>query len=230
MERDLAPVAAIIAEPARAAMLDALLSGRAMPAGELARVAGVSASTASEHLARMRQVALVDVVRQGRHRYYRLANVAVAQALEALAHIAPPRQIRSLRQSRQAESLAFARTCYDHVAGTLGVTILDGFLARDWLTDADGGYGVTSHGAEELGRWGVDVADARRRRRAFARPCLDWTERRYHLAGALAAAWTTRMLDLGWVVPRTSDSRALRLTRKGAAGVHELLRIDTLQA
>lgn len=226
MERDLAPVAAIIAEPARAAMLDTLLSGRAMPAGELARVAGVSASTASEHLNRMRQGGLVDVVRQGRHRYYRLAGRPVAQALEALAHIAPPRQVRSLRQSREAESLAFARTCYDHVAGTLGVTLLDGFLARDWLADADGGYGLTRRGAEELETWGVDVADVRRRRRSFARPCLDWTERRYHLAGALAAACTTRMLDLGWVAPRTPASRALRVTRRGAAGVRDLLGVD----
>lgn len=226
MDQDLASVAAVLAEPARAVMLDALMSGRALPAGELARIAGVRASTASEHLARMRDAGLVTVLAQGRHRYYRLAGPSVAQALEALAHIAPPRKARSLRQSRAVEGMAYARTCYDHVAGTVGVALLDGMLAGAWLTDQDGGYGVTALGARELARFGVDVADVRRRRRGFARPCLDRTVRRYHLAGGLAAAMTARLLELGWVRHRRADGRALRVPPEGLAGLRELLGVE----
>ncbi|WP_252275215.1 winged helix-turn-helix domain-containing protein [Nocardioides sp. LMS-CY] len=218
-DTDLAAVGALIGDPSRARILDALMGGRALAAGELARAAGVSASTASEHLARLREGGLVEVVSQGRHRYHRIAGPDVGAALEALSQVAPPRPVVSLRQAGHARALGFARTCYDHLAGVCGVALHDVLLERGWLTPA---YDVTPVGADALGAWGVDVAAARSQRRSFARPCLDWTERRPHLAGALAAGITDALVDRGWFVRRATDSRALRLTDPGRAALTEL--------
>ncbi|WP_243060873.1 helix-turn-helix transcriptional regulator [Nocardioides sp. SR21] len=218
-DTDLAAAGALIGDPSRARMLDALMGGRALAAGELARVAGVGRSTASEHLARLLDGGLVEVVAQGRHRYYRIAGPDVGAALEALSHVAPPRPVASLRQSGHARALGHARTCYDHLAGVCGVALHDALLAGDWLTPA---YDVTPAGAAGLGSWGVDVEAARAQRRAFARPCLDWTERRPHLAGALAAAITGSLVERAWFVRRAADSRALRLTDAGRAGLEAL--------
>lgn len=229
-DADLSVPAALIAEPTRAAMLDALLSGRALAAGELAQVAGIGRPAASEHLQRLLAGGLVEVVRQGRHRYYRLAGQPVAEALEALAHIAPPRPVRTLRQSNTAKSLAFARTCYDHLAGVAGVAVLDAQLDRGWLRSAEGGYDVTDRGTAEMDALGIDLDGARRSRRMFAKPCLDWTQRRPHLAGSLAAAITARFIDLGWFVHRNRDSRGLRLTPAGVDGLRSTLGLTIVTA
>jgi DNA-binding transcriptional ArsR family regulator len=218
-DTDLAAVGALIGDPSRARMLDALMGGRALAAGELATVAGIGASTASEHLARLRDGGLVEVVAQGRHRYYRIAGPDVGAALEALSHVAPPRPVRTLRQAGHAQALAFARTCYDHLAGVCGVALHDALVAQEWLTPA---YDVTPAGTAGLAGWGVDVDAARARRRSFARPCLDWTERRPHLAGSLAAGIADGLVGRGWFVRRAADSRALRLTDAGRAGLAEL--------
>lgn len=218
-DTDLAAVGAILGDPSRARMLDSLMSGRALAAGELARVAGIAPSTASEHLARLLSGGLVEVVAQGRHRYYRIAGPAVGAALEALSHVAPARPVHTLRESGHARALGFARTCYDHLAGRCGVALHDALLEQRWLSAA---YDVTAAGAAALAGWGVDVDAARGRRRSFARPCLDWTERRPHLAGALAAGIETALLERGWFVQRSGSSRALRLTEVGRAGLAEL--------
>jgi DNA-binding transcriptional ArsR family regulator len=223
-EVDLAAGGALIGNPSRTAMLDALLGGRAMTATELARIAGVSPATASEHLARLGAGGMVEVVAQGRHRYHRIASPDVAAALEALAHVAPPKPARTLRQSRRARSLAEARTCYDHLAGRCGVAVHDGLVAREWLVAEPGGYALTATGRDGLLAWGVDVADAEAAKRAYARPCLDWTERREHLAGALAAAITTALVDgpEPWFVRRADDHRGLRPTEVGRARLADL--------
>lgn len=214
-QADVAGVARLIGEPARAAMLDALLSGRALAAGELGRVGGVSPATASEHLARLRDGGLVEVVVAGRHRYYRLAGPDVAHALEALALVSPRKPVRSLRQSRAAAALAVARTCYDHLAGQIGVALHDALLDHAALVAGGDGYLLTDSGAALLARLGVDVAGAAAARRAFARPCLDYTERRPHLAGALGAAVCARLLADGWLVRPAADQRGLRVTQRG---------------
>jgi DNA-binding transcriptional ArsR family regulator len=218
-DTDLAAVGALIGDPSRARMLDGLMGGRALTASELAEAAGVSRSTASEHLARLHDGGLVAVVAQGRHRYYRIAGPEVGEALEALSHVAPPRPVTSLRQSGHARALGFARTCYDHLAGRCGVELHDALRGHGWLTEA---YDVTPAGADAFTTWGVDVAAARAGRRTFARPCLDWTERRPHLAGSLGASVTTALVDRGWFVRRATDSRALRITDAGRAGLTEL--------
>lgn len=224
---DVSTVARLIGEPARAAMLNALLTGRALTAGELARTAGVSPATASEHLTRLRTGGLVRVLVSGRHRYYRLASSEVAQALEALALIGRARPARGLRQVRAHEAMLIARTCYDHLAGRLGVAVHDALADGGALVVGPDGYDVSADGEEILGRWGVDLAAARSRRRTFIRPCVDFTERRPHLAGALASAVLQRMRELGWLVPRTETHRALRITDAGRHGLAEMFGIDT---
>jgi DNA-binding transcriptional ArsR family regulator len=216
-EPDIAPVAALIADSTRAAILTALLGGRALAAGELARLAGVSAATASAHLARLLDGGLVDVVRQGRHRYYRLAGHEVAEVLEVLARMAVRPPVRSLRQSRQARMLEDARTCYDHLAGRAGVRLLERLREDGHLA----GEEVTPSGERLLAALGVDVAGARRARRRFAPECLDWTERRAHLGGALGAALTAVLLERGWYV-RGPVPRAVTLTDAGREGLAAL--------
>ena len=221
---DLAAVGALLGNPSRAAMLDALMTGRALTASELARAADVSLPTASEHLAKLREGGIVEVVAQGRHRYHRIASSEVGAALESLSHIAPEKTVAGLRQSSRARSLAEARTCYDHVAGRCGVALHDGLLSRGWLVPEAGGYDLTEPGVEGLLGWGVDVATARSARRRLARPCLDWTERREHLAGSLAAALAGALIDgpRPWFVRRADDHRGLRPTDLGRLRLGEL--------
>jgi DNA-binding transcriptional ArsR family regulator len=221
---DLAAVGALVGNPSRAAMLDALMTGRALTATELARVADIGKPAASEHLAKLREGGIVEVVEQGRHRYHRLASPEVGAALESLSHIAPAKTVETLRQSSRARSLAEARTCYDHLAGRCGVALHDGLLARRWLEPEPGGYGLTEAGIEGLLGWGVDVATARSARRRLARPCLDWTERREHLAGALAGGIADALIDgpEPWFVRRADDHRGLRPTELGRARLAEL--------
>jgi DNA-binding transcriptional ArsR family regulator len=221
-ENDLAAPAALIADPTRAAILQALLPGLPLAAGELARLAGVGAATASFHLAKLKDGGMVTVIRQGRHRYYRLSGHEVAAALEAIGLISPGVPARSLRQSREAAALAEARTCYDHLAGRAGVELLAALSKQDFLyrttRDDPPRYEVTAAGAERLGSFGIDVEEIRRGRRQFAGECVDWTQRRGHLNGSLAAAITARMFSLGWI-ERGQRRRSVRVTQAGARGL-----------
>ena len=217
------PAASLLAEPTRAAMLTAMLDDRPLAAGELARLAGVSPATASAHLARLLHGGLVTVISQGRHRYYRLAGPEVAAVMEALAHLSPVTPVRSLRQSQDAAALAQARTCYDHLAGRAGVALLDALLARRLLVapPTDGlpeRFEVTTDGLATLSSFGLDIGTLKRTRRRFAGACLDWTERKPHLNGALGAAVTARLFGLGWL-ERGSRRRAVRVTPAGAEGL-----------
>jgi DNA-binding transcriptional ArsR family regulator len=199
-DRDLAPIGALLGHPARAAMLAALADGRSLPAGELARRAGIAATTATAHLHRLVEGGLVRVRHQGRHRYHELAGPDVATALEALAQIAPRAQVHSLRQDREHRALAHARTCYDHLAGRLGVELRDRLLADgslQLLGDRD--HVLTDHGSDRLRQLGLDAEQLSSSRRVLARSCLDWTQRRPHLAGAIPAAITAQMIELGWL-------------------------------
>lgn len=216
---DIASVAALLADRARAAMLTALLDGRALTAGELARIGGVAPPTASGHLARLLDGGMVRVVRQGRHRYYELSGSQVAEVVEALARISPPVAVRSLRQSREARELRMARTCYDHLAGLAGVLLLEAMLGQGLLQESDGdSYEVTGKGDEVLDAVGVAVPGGGGRR--LAGRCLDWTERRPHLKGALGVALTRRMIELGWF-ERGRTRRALILTGEGRRGLQD---------
>ena len=226
-DTDIAQAAALIADPARAAILSALMAGRPLAAGELARLAGVSAATASFHLAKLREGNMIEVARQGRHRYYRLAGHEVASALEALGLISPGQPVRTLRQSREAVALAQARTCYDHLAGRAGVGLLDALLESKSLVRTDRGdsastrFVVTGAGARTLASFGINITEVRRSRRHFAGECLDWTQRRGHLNGALAAAITARLFELGWIARGLKGvrRRSVLITGVGAVGL-----------
>lgn len=219
---NIAAVAALISDPSRATMLNSLLNKQALPAGELAYRAGISPQTASTHLAKLVEGGLLVLKTQGRHRYYALSGPEVAHALEALAVIAPPARVHSLRASVIAEHLHFARTCYDHLAGKLGVDITRALLEADilHLEEQSQCYQVTEAGVSFLTNFGIDLARLQHQRRALARPCLDWSERRYHLAGALGAALCEQLFQSGWLEKRSIE-RVVYVTEQGRAGLKQ---------
>jgi DNA-binding transcriptional ArsR family regulator len=217
----LAEIAHLMGDPARANMLHALMDGRALTAKELAWLAGVAPQTASGHLAKLMQGGLLAVAVQGRHRYYRLAGPEVAQALEGLMVLAGAETSRRRLPSRVGAELSQARTCYDHFAGRLGIGLHDALVAGGHLQVAEGGYGLTVSGEAVFAGLGVVSSRAGGRRPAL-RPCLDWSERRPHLAGHLAAALACRCFEMAWVL-RRRDSRAVTLTEAGRAALSAAL-------
>jgi DNA-binding transcriptional ArsR family regulator len=210
----LAPLAALIGDPARANMLGALMSGLALTASELAREAGVMPQTASGHLARLETGGLVNVAQQGRHRYYRLSGPDVAQALESLMGLAARTGHMRTRPGPKDEGLREARTCYDHLAGTRALALFDGLQARGHIADAGKDIAVTAQGRPFFCDFGIDMAGLEQGRRPLCRACLDWSMRRPHLGGALGAALLDRMFALGWAA-RSKTSRAVLFTPKG---------------
>lgn len=223
-----AGVASLMGDPARANILAALMDGRALTAKELALVAGVSASTTSGHLAKMVDGGLLEVIEQGRYRYFRLANSLVACAIEGLMALSGERQSRHrLSGSRGGEGLRVARTCYDHLAGKLGVSLMDRLLAQGHLHPDPADFQVSRRGHEFFKDLGIDVEKIAAQRRGFARPCLDWSERRPHLAGALGAALGARCFEIGWI-ERQRDSRAVGITEQGRRGFRETFGIELL--
>jgi DNA-binding transcriptional ArsR family regulator len=211
---DLAAVAALIGEPARSTMLSELSDGRALTAGELAARAGVSASTASAHLSRLVAGGLLVAAAQGRHRYYRLASPQVAEALESLAVLTSPPEARGVFNRSVLSGLRFARSCYGHLAGRLGVDVRDRLVELDLIVEDGAEHRVTPAGERWFGQLGVDIEAARRARRAFARVCIDWTERRPHVAGSLGDAMLAALVEHDWL-RRQPGERTLELTPAG---------------
>jgi DNA-binding transcriptional ArsR family regulator len=211
-DADLAAVGTLLAEPARAHMLAALGDGRVLPASALAAEAGIAPSTASGHLARLVDGGLLTAESRGRRRYFRLQGPEVAEALEALARVAPREPVRSLRQATRIDALRAARTCYDHLAGRLGTALMDALVEHGLVADEH----VTEAGIERLADLGIDL-DAIPGRRPPFRSCLDWSERRPHAAGKLGTALAAYAFELGWV-ERLDGSRALRVTPAGESG------------
>ncbi|SFK67283.1 ArsR/SmtB family transcription factor [Falsiroseomonas stagni] len=223
----LAETAALVGDPARAAMLAGLMDGRARTAGELAALAGITPQTASGHLARLTEAGLLAMERQGRHRYHRLASAGIARMLEgimAVAEGAAPaaRQARSFGPRDAA--MRAARTCYDHLAGQLAVALADAMVARGVLELGPDGGAVTAAGEAFFESLGIPMAHPGRGR-IFCRPCLDWSERRPHVAGVLGAALCTRCLELGWV-RRRAGGRTLLVTPEGARGFREAFGVE----
>ncbi|MGB3867647.1 MAG: helix-turn-helix transcriptional regulator [Xanthobacteraceae bacterium] len=211
----MAEIAALVGDPARAIILSTLFDGRALSATELSFAAGVTPQTTSGHLAWMTQAGLLTVLKQGCHRYYRLATPQVAQMLESIMTVAARAPPRHRPRSAREERLRQARTCYDHLAGVLGVSIADALCERRHVILSDDGGEVTEAGMAFLHDFGAGFP--RHSRRPFCRHCLDWTERRFHLSGTVGAAIATRCFDLGWV-RRERDPRALQVTPKGREG------------
>lgn len=211
---NIARIAALIGDPARAEVLSALMADRALTATELADVAGVTKQTISAHLAKLLEAGLLAVQSQGRHRYFRLANRDVAELHEALTGVAFRTGAVRLRASPRDPALRHARICYDHLAGELGVMAYESLLARRVLKPSADAVSLTPSGQRWFADFGIDAPAIALQRRSFCRPCLDWSERRHHLAGALGAALLNRLFDLGWA-RRTSESRAIAFTPPG---------------
>lgn len=227
----LAATAALMADPARARMLAAMMGGEALTAGELARIAGVVPATASGHLARLAEGGLIVVHAQGRHRYHRLASEEVAAVIETLgglsARIAPP------RPWKHGEAARDSRLCWNHLAGRLGVALHERLTGAGWLTPVSGGWDASTEGRTRLAATGVDLDQAARAPR-FACDCMDWSERRPHLAGGLGREIATAWLAHGWLrrLPGTGERdvlarRRVAVTPEGARALHEGLGLNT---
>jgi DNA-binding transcriptional ArsR family regulator len=226
----IAEVAAVVGDPARAAMLTVLMDDRALTAAELADVAGVTPQTASTHLARLLAADLVVVRKQGRHRYHRLANASVARMLEGLMQHAAGDESegRRPRTGPRDQALARARTCYDHLAGRLGVALADALVDYGYVEIDDDAGLITNAGARFFARTGILLPDAAtpggRTTRPLCRPCLDWSERRPHLAGRLGAALCSHAFESGWL-RRIRGSRAVATTPKGLMAIKRVFGI-----
>lgn len=221
----IAEVASLIGDPARANMLSALKDAPVLSATELAHVAGVAPNTASGHLAKLTQARMVTVTRQGRHRYYRLACDEVADALEALEALAVSAAPRQRPPGPRDDSIRFARTCYDHLAGRAGVKLAGSLLRLGYLTPTDDGFALGARGEAGFGEFGIEVHALRKNRRRLIRRCLDWSERRPHLGGALGASMLTRLCALGWL-RRRKDTRAVVVTSLGRQAFRDRFAIE----
>lgn len=240
-DADVSAVAQLFADRSRAAVMMALYDGRALPASLLASEAGVSASTISGHLGHLLEAGLVRVERHGRHRYYRLAGPQVAEILERLAVLSPPKPVRSLREGSRGKALRTARTCYDHLAGRLGVEIMRTMIARGFLDGGDGEYRPRSAERDRLSGYGRDVAyalttsgvrfldvlniDLPPSTRPAVRYCVDWSEQRHHVAGSLGRALLGHALAAGWII-RAPRSRAVHVTGRGRQALGDHFGID----
>jgi DNA-binding transcriptional ArsR family regulator len=219
----------LVGDPSRAEILAALMDGRAWTGRELAHFAHVSPSTASSHLQRLVRGELLSVLAQGRNRYYRIASPHVASALESLMALAPARAPRHPSERRIANDMAAARFCYDHLAGKLGVSLTDALLADGAIAFTEGTGTLTDSGVALFGKLGISLEATHRGRRPICRPCLDWSERRPHLAGVAGSALGHAALERDWV-ERKRNSRALSVTRRGVAALKDLFGIDLVPA
>jgi DNA-binding transcriptional ArsR family regulator len=216
---NLAEVGSLVGDVTRAHMLNALSDGRALTAGELAWRARVTPQTASDHLGKMTEAGLLTVIRQGRNRYFQITSADVAHMVESMLAVAAVHGApRHRPTSKMDDAMALARSCYDHLAGRLGVALTDALVGRGHIVLTPDGGAVTDSGSRFAAGFGLDLKGAQSSRRSFCRPCLDWSERRFHLAGVFGTALLHRLIDLDWVA-RTKDSRALRITDGGRRGL-----------
>jgi DNA-binding transcriptional ArsR family regulator len=222
----IAEIAALVGDPARATMVSALLDGGVLTATELARAARITPQTASTHLAKLTEAGLLSAVRNGRHRHFRLASPTVADMIDGIVAVALEKRPRYRPLSEQARALSAARMCYDHLAGRLSVDLADAFVARKYVVLDEEAAEITTAGTRFLTGFGIELPTLRSTRRHFCRLCLDWTERRPHIAGAVGAAITKRCFDLGWM-ERMKRSHAVVVTPLGRRGFRETFGIDT---
>jgi DNA-binding transcriptional ArsR family regulator len=224
-EADVAAAAALLAEPARTKLVVALTENEALPASALAAHAGIAPSTASQHLRRLVDGGFLVTRANGRHRYFSLADPAVAEAVEALACIAPQPPVTSLRDATRSELIRSARTCYDHLAGRLGVAVAVALERQQVVLRRNGDYALGPSADARCEALGIDLAELQRQRRPVVRGCLDWSERELHVAGGLGAALAGRLLDLGWI-RRRQGNRSVEVTEEGRAGLGAELGVE----
>lgn len=222
MYSNISSTASLIGDSTRISILTALTDGRALTAGELASIAGVTPQAASSHLTKLLEGSLISVETQGRHRYYKLASPEVIQAIEAIAIISPPIKVRSLRQSSHKKALEYARTCYNHLAGRFGVALTQALIELDYLHDLGEVYEITNKGKEWMTTFGIDFEKIN----LNAIPHhIDWTERKHHLAGPLAANMMDRLFELNWI-SKSSIRRSIQITQTGRENILQMFGFD----
>jgi DNA-binding transcriptional ArsR family regulator len=224
MENQFSQIAALIGDPVRAKILWALLDKRAYTATELAIYADTTPQNISMHLNKLIKADLLTVESQGRHKYYNYSCAEIPYAIEALANLLPKPEIKK-NEAVDEKPVRFCRSCYDHLAGKVGVMLTDGLLKQQFLYKQDNSFEVSSEGEKWFNGLGIDIGQLRKQKRLFARPCLDWSERKHHLAGSLGAALLTRITGEGWV-RRVEGSRTMLVTRKGEEAFLEHFRVD----
>ena len=226
-----AEIGALVGDPARANMLEALMDRRALTAKELAVRADVAPQTASGHLSKMLAAGLIIMERHGRHHYHSLASTEIARMLEGMQQVASTQNVRhagrTIHTGPRDAAMRIARGCYDHMAGTLAVNVTDAMIDRGHIEFEGDGGSVTDKGRAFLENFGIDIAATAQSKRVFCRPCLDWSERRFHLAGAVGAALMHRTLELKWV-KRQDSTRALAITRTGQDGFQKTFGINPI--
>ncbi|MGY5386122.1 ArsR/SmtB family transcription factor [Bacillus spizizenii] len=225
MNPNIAKISSLLSDPSRSSILLTLMDGRIHPAGELAYLANIKPQTASFHLKKLLEEKLISVEKHGRHRYYRLSNSDTANIIEQLLRMAPKAKVTSLKDSKEKSDLHFARTCYDHLAGYVGVQMTHSLVEQGILKKVDLNFEVTSEGSLFFSKLGINEEHQRHKRRAFARCCLDWSERQHHIAGALGNALLVRMLEEEWIV-RMPKTRAVRMTQSGKIAFEKYFKVN----
>lgn len=225
MEKAIGHITALIGEPVRANVLWTLLDGRAYTATELAIRSDTSPQNISMHLNKLVKADLLAVESQGRHKYYRLSRQEVADAIEAIGNLVPEEKIKKIAENKDNVTIRYCRTCYDHLAGKVGVLLTDALIRQKILEPAISGYTLTKKGSDFFSELEIDAGELKKSRRVFAKQCLDWSERKHHLAGSLGAALFNKMLSLDWL-RRTKNSRAIIITSKGQRLLYDKLKIS----
>lgn len=220
-----ATAASLLSDSSRSIMLTYMLDGRFHTSGELARAAGITPQTASFHLKKLEEAGFLDQTKQGRHRYYGLKDPAIAQVIESLLSISPPNHVSSFKQAAEDQAIRYARTCYDHLAGSLGIQVAKALMDSDYVNQVHDQFILTAKGEIFFSEFGINLETTRRKRRSFCHCCLDWSERKHHLAGALGQAILERFLELDWL-RKKPESRALLLTKIGRNGFAEVFGLD----
>jgi len=224
MENEFKQIAGLIGDPTRASIMWALLDGKAFTATELAIAAATTPQNISMHLAKLVQADLLSVESQGRHRYYKYARKEVAYAIEAMTSLLPPASVNSPADKENNSAIKHCRTCYDHLAGKVGVALTDSLLKQKILVEKDNQFEVSVKGEKWFAAFDIDADELKQQRRSFLRPCLDWSERRHHMAGSLAAAFLDKMIAQDWF-RTTKNSRALVVTAKGQKKLYEYFKL-----
>jgi predicted transcriptional regulator len=225
MEEQFKKIAGLIGEPVRATIMWTLLDGKALTATELAIVAGTTAQNLSMHIAKLVQAGLLSVESQGRHKYYKFSRKDVAYAIEAMANLVPPDSATTKPGNDNNPAIRNCRTCYDHLAGKVGVALTDSLLHKNIIIEHGKTFELTTKGETFFSELGMNIDDIKQRRRTFLRPCLDWSERRYHMAGALAAAMLDHMISADWI-RRQKSSRAVTITSKGERELYKYFKLN----
>ena len=225
MEHQFKQVASLIGDPTRATIMWSLLDGKAFTATELAVTADTSPQNISMHLARLLQAGLLRVENQGRHRYYKFARKEIAYAIEAMAHLISVPAITGKTMEEKIPPIKYCRTCYDHLAGKAGVAITDSLLKQKIIIDRNNQFELSPKASKWFAALGINPDDLKEQRRTFIRPCLDWSERRHHIGGSLAASLLDKMLEEDWI-RRTKNSRAVVITSRGQKKIYEHFKIS----